>query len=83
MDASRLATDELAHSKKQLLQNRGKMSMGQKTTALRMYLETLDKEQFGHVLNEVLSELHKREFEQIKKDVLTYGLSRRAGKLGA
>ena len=59
------------------------MSIGQKTTALRMYLELLDKEQFSHVLNEVLSELHKREFEQIKKDVLTYSMSRRAGKLGA
>jgi hypothetical protein len=59
------------------------MSIGQKTTALRMYLELLDKEQFSHVLNEVLTELHKREFEQIKKDVLTYRMSRRAGKLGA
>ena len=48
-----------------------------------MYLELLDKEQFSHVLNEVLTELHKREFEQIKKDVLTYSMSRRAGKLGA
>jgi hypothetical protein len=43
----------------------------------------LDKEQFSHFLNEVLTEMHKREFEQVKKDVLTYSMSRRVGKLGA
>jgi trans-aconitate methyltransferase len=59
------------------------MSSGQKTTALRTYLELLDKEQFSHFLNEVLTEMHKREFEQVKKDVLTYSMSRRVGKLGA
>jgi hypothetical protein len=52
------------------------MSIGQKTTALRNYLELLDKEQFSHFLNEVLTEMHKREFEQVKKDVLTYSMSR-------
>ena len=48
--------------------------------ALKMYLGSLNKEHLNHVLNEVLTELRRRESEQIKKDVLTHSKSLRLNK---
>jgi hypothetical protein len=58
---------------------KGKMSTEQKT-AVKTYLESLDHEEFGHLLNEVLTEMRKRESEQIKKEVVNYSLSHREWK---
>jgi hypothetical protein len=57
----------------------GNMSTEQKT-AVKTYLESLNQEEFGHLLDEVLTEMRKRASEQIKKDVLSYSLSRRGWK---
>ena len=44
---------------------------------LKTYLYSLDTVQLGHTLNEVLTELRKRESNKIKKEVLTHSQSLR------
>lgn len=46
-------------------------------TPLQTYLTSLDTVCLNHTLNEVLTELRKRESEKIKKDVVTHTQSLR------
>ena len=57
------------------------MSNEQKAGKLEGYLKSLDEAGLDEALNEVLTEIRRRESDQMKKDVLTHSQSLRLHKL--
>jgi hypothetical protein len=57
------------------------MSAEEKTVMLLGYLKSLNEEQLDQALNEVLTEMRKREADQMKKDILTHSQSLRLPKI--